>query len=313
MRRTTVHIRCGPSRRTEQAPKPPLWTFVIYGTAARHGGPEVYCELHPLCATKATTGTRGPEASDCSRPARSVSQGGSLLSRAHDRELFCHLCPDWYNISDVIAKSSDPSLDDRSWAEVMLRDKEQSLFSMRRGKSIKDRAVLVSQGWKPYCPTCGNLLPDTTYPVQVIGIIGNFNSSKSHYLAGLAYELTTMQPLRPLGIEVSYIPAAGVSLDGQINLIYAKREVLPHTERGSAYGPYIYRLTRRSGGLEGSSVLAFFDIAGEDATSHIESAKLARYIFHAAGIVLLLDPDGLPREGSTLEAIDPNTPSPQPV
>jgi len=162
------------------------------------------------------------------------------LSRAQDNGMFCPLCPDWYSAPDVIAKSSDPNLEDRSWSDVMLRNNERSIFSIRRGKSIKERATILSQGWKPYCPTCGKLLPETTHPVQVIGIIGNYNSSKSHYIAGLTYELTTEQPLRSLGVDVSHIPGAGVSMDAQINLIYAKREILPHTERGSAYGPYIY-------------------------------------------------------------------------
>jgi hypothetical protein len=96
-------------------------------------------------------------------------------------------------------------------------------------------------------------------------------------------------------------------MDEQIKLIYAEKKVLPHTERGSVYGPYMYRLTRRSGGIEESAILIFFDLAGEDSRSLRIVAKVARHIFDATGIVLLLDPDGLPREGATLESIDPNT------
>jgi hypothetical protein len=231
------------------------------------------------------------------------------LPHSRDNAVYCPLCPGWRDISDIIAKSDDPKLEDRSWSEVLPRGNGRSRrpFGVGRGTSIQESAILVAQGWKPHCPTCGEALPDTLNRVQVIAVMGNYNSSKSHYIAGLVHELTSGQSLRPLGIDVSFIADTAVIMDEKIHLVYAKRQVLPHTERGSVYGPYMYRLTRRSGGIEESTILIFFDLAGEDAASLRDVAKVARYIFDATGIILLLDPDGLPREGTTLEAIDPNT------
>jgi hypothetical protein len=48
--------------------------------------------------------------------------------------------------------------------------------------------------------------------------------------------------------------------------------------------------------------LVFFDVAGEDCESLSSTAKYVTHLFDADGIVLLIDPNGLPSSGSPLEA-----------
>ena len=229
------------------------------------------------------------------------------MSRTRSSAVFCALCPAQYDIAEIAAKSRVNG-EERPWTEVLLRDtRDRPLFSLgrRRQLSEQERAKLVSEEWMPYCPS-GHLLPDSLDPVRVIGVIGNQNSSKSHYLAGLIHELLNEQPLRAFDIDVSYVADTGADMDARIEKIYSKREILPNTERGKVHGPFMYRVTRRSRSVEDSFLLVFFDVAGEDCTSLRSQAKFVRYIFDATGIILLLDPDGLPREGHPLESHNPD-------
>ncbi|MEW2382590.1 hypothetical protein AB0873_10960 [Micromonospora sp. NPDC047707] len=158
---------------------------------------------------------------------------------------------------------------------------------------MRERAEIVAKAWRPFCPN-GHEIADSLDPVRVIGVIGNVNSSKSHYLAGLVYELIYQQPLRGLSIDVSYLGDSSSIMDARVDTIFSKREKLPNTERGIIGGPFMYRMTVGVGGDERSFILTFFDVAGEDCTSLRRSADFVRYIFDAVGIIVLVDPDGLP-------------------
>jgi hypothetical protein len=89
-------------------------------------------------------------------------------------------------------------------------------------------------------------------------------------------------------------------MDERIDAIYRRNEILPNTERGQVGGPFSYGMTRNAATYrESRADLTFFDVAGEDCVDMARSADIARYIFDATGIVLLIDPGGLPRPGGS--------------
>ncbi len=137
----------------------------------------------------------------------------------------------------------------------------------------------------------------------VVGVIGNVNSSKRHYLVGLIYELIYEQRLAALGADIGYIGDSGTVMDQRINSVYRDGVILNNTERGEVDGPFSYRLSchvRTS--AESKAILTFFDVAGEDRVGLDRSADFVRYLFNAAGIIVLVDPGGLPAAGQPLRA-----------
>lgn len=223
---------------------------------------------------------------------------------------YCPLCPGWYRVADIAATAADGTR--TTWDKVILRvqvrppEHRQSRWfggKNRRGPETEgartraERAAIVAKSYTLTCPH-DHELSNSTEPTDVVGVIGNVNSSKSHFLAGLVYELVYEQSLHALNIDVAYVGDGAQAMDQRINTIYTKNEVLPNTERGQVDGPYSYRLTRRPGAFdEQRSVLTFFDVAGEDCVTLATSAALVRYLFEARGIILLVDPGGLPSAG----------------
>jgi hypothetical protein len=168
--------------------------------------------------------------------------------------------------------------------------------------SQRQRANITGQNFVPICPY-EHRLPNTVDLTSVIGVIGNVNSSKSHYLAGLVYELIQEQPLRHLNIDVAYLGDEAKELEARVNRVYGAGEILPNTEAGVIGGPYSYRLT--SGARSDSPtrhVLSLFDVAGEDCIGLTKSAEFVRYLFNAQGIVLLIDPGGIPNPARPLSS-----------
>lgn len=220
---------------------------------------------------------------------------------------YCPLCPGWYRLSDITATAADGTT--RSAPEVLLRVasryKRKGFFGGGRSASTLSRAQradIVAKSYKIECPR-KHLLVNSLEPTDVVGVIGNVNSSKSHYLAGLVYELIHEQRLSALGADIGYIGDTGSAMDDRIDTVYRRNEILPNTERGLIDGPFSYRLTRHAGTTaESKSVLTFFDVAGEDCVGLARSADFVRYLFSATGIILLIDPGGLPFPGRPLEA-----------
>jgi len=164
------------------------------------------------------------------------------------------------------------------------------------------RADIVAKSYKLHCPRDHNLV-NSLEPATVVGIIGNVHSSKSHYLAGLVYELIYEQQLSCIDADVAYIGDTGKTMDERIHAIYQDGDILQTTERGQVGGPFSYRLTRHAQtSMQSKAILTFFDVAGEDCVGLASSADFVRYLFNATGIVLLIDPDGLPSPGRPLSA-----------
>ncbi len=216
--------------------------------------------------------------------------------------IFCPQCPGWYPIKYIHGRSSTGDV--RPWSEVALRVSSHTrspwarLFGGRQSRlSMRQRADIAGKSYVPECPL-DHRLPNTVDHTSVIGVIGNVGSSKSHFLAGLAYEMIHEQPLRHLNMDVAYLRDEAQEMEERVNRVYAAGEILRSTERGSIDGPFSYRLTTnaRSGNPD-RHTLSFFDVAGEDCTSLTRAAEFVRYLFSAAGIILLIDPGGLPAKG----------------
>jgi hypothetical protein len=220
--------------------------------------------------------------------------------------IYCPQCPAWYDPSVVQAQNSAGEW--QPFEEVMLSvssSNSKSLFRRRPRpvdpQAIRERAAIVAEGWKPYCPE-NHPLSDSLEPPRVIGIIGNVLSSKTHYLVGLVNELINRQSLHLFNADISYIGDTGQEMAALIRRIYIDKEVLPSTERGAIGGPFTYRLTIGDPSESRSYVLVFFDVAGEDCSRLQASATIARYLFSAVGIVILIDPDGIPNPDQPLVA-----------
>jgi Double-GTPase 2 len=215
---------------------------------------------------------------------------------------YCPRCPGWYRLDDVVAESKDGS-SRTSAATVVLRvtspgnSRRSFMSSWRKPTSLTkaERANIAAMSFRLKCPNNHELI-NSLDPTVVVGVIGNTGSSKSHYLAGLVYEIIHEERLKALGADVAYIGDTGKEMEERIKDVYARGTVLPRTEGGNLSGPFSYRLTRNLGATtEIKEVLTFFDVAGEDCTGELaRSAEFVRYIFDATGIILLIDPGGLP-------------------
>lgn len=215
---------------------------------------------------------------------------------------YCPRCPGWYRLEDVIAESKDGSTRTSAAAVVLRitspgRSRRSFITSWRKPSQLTkaQRANIVAMNFRLKCVK-GHELINSLDPTVVVGVIGNVGSSKSHYLAGLVYEIIHEERLRAFRTDVAYIGDTGKQMDERVSDIYAKGIVLQRTEGGTLSGPFSYRLTRNLGTpVEIKEVLTFFDVAGEDCTGELaRSADFVRYIFDATGIIILIDPGGLP-------------------
>jgi hypothetical protein len=253
----------------------------------------------------------GPSPSEGQSPAEDAAPGGPVEPAETPAGIgqdakYCPLCPGWYRLRDIRATAGDGTTTSATKVLLSVTSKHRRKGFFGGGRSATSltraqRADIAAKNYKLECPNKHNLV-NTLEPTDVVGIIGNVNSSKSHYLTGLVYELIHEQRLAALGADVGYIGDTGSIMDERIDAVYRRGEILPNNERGLIDGPFSYRLTRQIGtAAESKSVLTFFDVAGEDCVGLARSADFVRYLFNATGIVLLVDPGGLPFPGRPLE------------
>ena len=217
---------------------------------------------------------------------------------------YCPQCPGWYRLSDIkaIARDGSTSTADKVLLKVESPAKSRLFKGRRHPSSLTraQRADIVAKSYRLQCPK-GHDLVNALEPEFVVGVIGDVNSGKSHYLTGLVYELIHEQGLSPIDVDVAYIGDTGRAMDERIAEVYLRRKVLSRTERSMVGGPFSYRLTRDTRTTtEARSILTFFDVAGEDCTDLARQSDYARYLFDATGIVLLIDPASLPSPGPAL-------------
>ena len=242
-------------------------------------------------------------------PGQQIEPAPNPIGLGQDAK-YCPRCPGWYRLEDIIAESKDGTIQ-KSAAEVVLRvtSPERSRRSFKSGwrkpsqLTKAQRANVVAMNFRLRCVKDHELI-NSLDPTVVVGVIGNVGSSKSHYLAGLVYEIIHEERLRALGTDVAYVGDTGKEMDERVSDIYANGTVLQRTEGGTLSGPFSYRLTRNLGTpAEVKEVLTFFDVAGEDCTGDLaHSADFVRYIFDANGIIVLIDPGGLPMAENRLVA-----------
>jgi hypothetical protein len=215
---------------------------------------------------------------------------------------YCPRCPGWYRLKDIIAESKDGSTQTSADAVILRvtspgRSRKSFVSGWRKSSQFTktQRASIVAMNFRLKCVKDHELI-NSLDPTVVVGVIGNVGSSKSHYLAGLVYEIIHEERLRTFGADVAYVGDTGEKMDERVSDIYAKGMVLERTKGGTLGGPFSYSLTRNLGtSVEAKEVLTFFDAAGEDCTGELaRSATFVRYIFDATGIILLIDPGGLP-------------------
>ena len=224
---------------------------------------------------------------------------------------YCPLCPGWWRLSAITATAQDGSRTtaDKVQLKVASSPRIRVPGFRRKGSgpdnsnlSQAERADIVAKNYTLKCPR-NHTLVNSAEPTIVVGVIGNVNSSKSHYLVGLIYELIYEQRLAALGADIGYIGDTGTVMDQRINSVYRDGVILNNTERGEVDGPFSYRLSRHvRTSAESKAILTFFDVAGEDCVGLARSADFVRYLFNAAGIIVLVDPGGLPAAGQPLRA-----------
>lgn len=159
------------------------------------------------------------------------------------------------------------------------------------------------------CPRCGGELPlnigsSKSYP---IAIIGAKETGKSNYVAVLINQLRNE-------VGRAFDCALMACGDGTLNRyqrefydpLYRHRTCVRGSDAGDV-DPLIYSLIfRRKGGLfrkagNDAVSLTFFDTAGENLNSIDSMQTFNRYLYHASGIILLLDPLQIPSVRDRLE------------
>ncbi len=157
------------------------------------------------------------------------------------------------------------------------------------------------------CPKCGFELPMSVgkskdYPVAIIGAK---ESGKSNYVAVLINQLKN-----DVGraFNCSLYATGGDKTIKRYSSefyepLYRKKMCVRGTD-GGRVEPLIYSLLFNKKGFFGKNKavsLTFFDTAGENLNSQAQMSTHNRYLSHAAGIILLLDPLQLPYVRTALQ------------
>lgn len=184
------------------------------------------------------------------------------------------------------------------------------------GDSVRVCPECYSQSFSANCPECGtpsftHVCPECHSPLpygvgeqsnQVIAVVGAKETGKSHYIAVLIQRITELYAT--FGWTLS-------AMDDDTIRGYKERfhralyeeyppRTLGITQPATAYDAavkkplfYTLGLTRRN--RYKTITLILFDTAGEDLYNETQMRTLSRYIYHASGIILLLDPLQLPK------------------
>ncbi|MDR2438885.1 MAG: hypothetical protein LBE12_05905 [Planctomycetaceae bacterium] len=146
------------------------------------------------------------------------------------------------------------------------------------------------------CPSCHSEFPPNIENLSnvIFAVVGARSTGKSHYIAVLINQLKRLYnkfnwSLCALGDETIDLYRRKF-----YEPLYMQHIRLKQTQGAAADAdvkkPLIYSLELYRDNNTKSVVLAFFDSAGEDLTSVQNISKVNRYIAHASGIILLLDP-----------------------
>lgn len=189
--------------------------------------------------------------------------------------------------------------------------------------SITDQATCPSCSERTrerLCPTCHMKLPYTIASEDslVIAMIGGPMSGKTHYIATLIHELDQrIAPDFRMTVDVLDDETMARGQEFRARLFDQRRELkktLSAAANRSVRTPMVYSLKMAPdktlfGGTRYSKTitLSFFDTAGDDLRTMQDSRLLNRYIGHADGLILLVDPLQI---RSVRQDLPPGTPLP---
>lgn len=149
------------------------------------------------------------------------------------------------------------------------------------------------------CPHCHNLLPNYYGETDnlMLAVIGAKETGKSHYIAVLIDYIVNV-------LTESFMFSASAANDETSRRykedfrksIFDEHVIIPATQAASVNRsvkePLIYELKFHDSKttLKKTVTIAFFDTAGEDLNAEDTMSVVNRYIYNAAGIIMLLDP-----------------------
>ena len=152
------------------------------------------------------------------------------------------------------------------------------------------------------CEHCHSRLPSQVENVdsKILAVIGGMSSGKSHYIATLVQQLTSV--LGP-SMSIRVMPIGDSTRKNYDKYyrepVYQNKLVLPQTQSARTNPvvrePLIYRLEfpERWFGVPVVN-LVLFDAAGEDVQDENTLALYNKYMIHAAGIIFLISPSQVP-------------------
>ena len=166
------------------------------------------------------------------------------------------------------------------------------------------------------CATCHSPLPSGfTDDSPLFGMVGVRGSGKTVMLTVLARELTTSVGRR----FDAAIDAVGTSalltrleefrkdLEGEGSGVLP-RETAEFTKKGTVPAVFEWRMDKRGSFARGqaSTIFSFYDTSGEDLAT-LDRARQQHYLSATDGLILLLDPFGLPanRDKALVRGVDP--------
>lgn len=167
---------------------------------------------------------------------------------------------------------------------------------------------------KRLCPHCHMELPHTVgkFPHYIFAVVGAKEAGKSHYLAVLIDQIRKelgpaldmlLEPLNDYTVrryrEDFHQPLFQKhrTISATNSALADRRVQLPLVYTLTFSGKDLLRRTR----IRSVVTLVFFDTAGEDLNDEDTIATVNKYIYHAQGIILLLDPLQLSEVRARLE------------
>lgn len=164
----------------------------------------------------------------------------------------------------------------------------------RNPKSLSTPAYLSKSACR-VCPWCEYHLPYNIETVEniTIAVIGNPNSGKSHYITSLLHQMQERWiKENSRYIQIKPVDRKQHPIESEFDYVFRNGGALPPTQRGLRHlMPLIYELTFQSSSVHHRKTinLILYDVSGEDYKNADSRVDFAKHIFHANGIIFLVD------------------------
>ncbi|MBP1466479.1 hypothetical protein EYB53_012260 [Candidatus Chloroploca sp. M-50] len=231
----------------------------------------------------------------------------------------CPFCFEQFTLGDCTVFSSTQF--DENGEELVVRPKLEGIRRITEQFIPQKLSYDLFQKHQPYrqCPKCKKPLPYniTSNENCVIGIIGGRGSGKSHYIAALIETLLYRIPTyyEKLGI-IEIAPLPKIQAQYRRNYyepLFVQRGKLQANIPGTLTDPLVFTCSFRPL-LEGmhprSLNLVIIDVSGEDLSNDTNMVRTARFLLHAKGLIMVVDPLVSPSVINCLpEGLKPTEPS----